>query len=227
MLEILRKNIGLKAFSLLFAFFLWSVISRGAGGENMEVSVSIPVEFQNLSVDMEMVEHPIERVNVRFSGPKRIVSNISQLGITLPLDLDGAMEGLTTFELYPSAIKAPEMTRVTRISPSIISVILERSGEERFPIEPVISGVPSPGFKVSAVTVDPLFVRLAGPRSSLAVVTMVQTASVDIEGAIDTIEREVQLTLPDPRLRNTESSTVKVVVNIMPEDGEVKKSTPQ
>jgi len=227
LLDILRKNIGLKIFSLLFAFFLWSIISRGAGGRTMEVSVSIPVEFQNLSTEMEMVEHPTERVNVRFSGPRRIVSNISQLGITLPLDLDGAMEGLTTFELYPSAIKAPDMTKVTRISPSIISVILERSGEERFPIEPVIEGVPSPGFKVSAVTVDPLFVRLAGPRSSLAAVTMVQTASVDIEGAIDSVEREVQLTLPDSRLRNTESSTVKVVVSIMPQDGEVKKSTPQ
>lgn len=182
----------------------------------MEVSLSIPVEVQNLPSALEMVEHPTEQVNVRFSGPRRRVSKISQMGITLPLDLDGSLEGITTFELYPGSIKAPEMTKVTRISPSSITIVLERTGKERFPVEPVLEGVPSRGFKVNAVTVDPLFVELAGPRSSLAGITMIQTAPVDIEGSVEMVVREVQLVLPDSRVRNLESSAVKVTISIVP-----------
>ncbi len=227
MVDVLRKNLGIKIFSLLLAVFRWSGISRGSGGRQMEMSLSIPVEVQNLSSELEMVEHPAELVNVRFSGPRRIVSRIAQMGITLPLDLDGALEGITTFELYPGSIKAPEMTKVTRISPSSITIVLERSGQERFPVEPVLVGVPSRGFKVSAVAVDPLFAELAGPRSSLAGITMIQTAPVDIEGSIETIEREVGLVLPDDRVRNVDSSSVKVTVTVVPKGENQGKKKPQ
>ena len=87
MLSVLGKNLPLKALSIILAVFLWFFISRGQGGEKMEISLGVPVELHNLPPEMEVVRGPVERVDVRMSGPRRVVSRVSQLGIYVPLDL--------------------------------------------------------------------------------------------------------------------------------------------
>jgi len=47
----------------------------------MRASLGIPVELHNLPPEMEVIHGPVERVDVRLSGPRRIVSKVSQMGI--------------------------------------------------------------------------------------------------------------------------------------------------
>ncbi|UCF31811.1 MAG: hypothetical protein JSV26_05240 [bacterium] len=214
MLSVLRRNLSLKIFSFVLAVALWLVISRGSGVEEMEMSLGIPLELHNLPADMEVVRGPVETVNIRFSGPRRTVLKISQMGLSVPLDLAGAAEGETTFELYPSNFKAPEKVTVTRISPSSVVVGLEKVVRLTLPVKADIQGRPAKGFKVGDVTVKPEGVSVLGPRSVVRSLRTVATEPVSIDGAQEDLELDVGIILSGEALRIEGDQTVHVLIPI-------------
>jgi len=205
----LGKNLPLKVLSVLLAVFLWAVISRGSGGEMMEISLGVPLELHNLPQDMDVLQGPVERVDVRFSGPRRIVSRLSHQGITIPIDLTGAAEGETTFELFTSDIKVPERVTVTRVSPSNITVVLERIEIKRVPVMLQTDGIPDRNYVLGIPKVTPPSVDIKGPRSIVSSVDHLMTSPVSIQGATETIRGETSLVLPSSRLHPVNRSTVK------------------
>ena len=197
MLSVLGKNLPLKILSIVLAVFLWFFITRGQGGEIMEISLGVPVELHNLPPEMEVMRGPVERVDVRMSGPRRVVSKVSQMGIYIPLDLNGAAEGETTFELFSSDIKVPERVTVTRVSPSSVNVLLERTVKKSVAIVVPVEGTPMKGFKALEPLVTPESMEIKGPRSLLAGVKNLKTAPVSIEGAKEEIKGETSVILPE------------------------------
>lgn len=214
MLSVLKKNLSLKLISLFLALILWVIISRGTGGNEMETSLGIPVVLHNLPSDLEVVAGLVERVDVRFSGPRRFVSKISQLGITIPLDLTGAVEGETTFELYTADLDVPERTTVTRISPSSISIQLEKTLNRKLLVEPVIQGKPAEGYIAGPPGVKPKYVELKGPRSAISGLTTVRTAPLQIDEAIEAVSARLPILMPDPKIHPVGDSTVMVTVPV-------------
>lgn len=163
----------------------------------MEISLGVPVELHNLPPEMEVVRGPVERVDVRMSGPRRVVSRISQLGIYIPLDLMGAAEGETTFELFTSDIKVPERITVTRVSPSSVTIFLERTVKKKVGIVVPVEGTPAKGFTALEPVITPDVMEIKGPRSRLAIIKTLKTAPVIIEGAIEDVEGETSVIFPE------------------------------
>lgn len=226
MLSVLKKNLPLKLFSLFLALFLWVVINRGTGGREMEISLGIPIVLHNLPSEMEVVKGPVERADVRISGPRRIVARISHMGITIPLDLSGAVEGVTTFELYPGDVRVPEKTTVRRISPSSVSLKLERTLQKRLPVVPVVKGEPSRGFVAGDPVSDPATIEIRGPRSQVRPLHSVMTAPVIIEGAVETVKMKVSLVRPDHMVRVVGKPMVTVTVPITHVKDKIPPSKP-
>jgi len=214
LLSVLKKNLFLKLISLFLALILWVIISRGTGGNEMEISLGIPLVLHNLPSDLEVVMDPVERVDVRFSGPRRFVSRISQLGITFPLDLAGAKEGETTFELYTADLQVPERTTVTRISPSSISIQLEKTLNRHLLVEVVIQGEPADGYSAGPPVVKPKTVELKGPRSAISDLRTVSTAPLQISEAVESVSAQLPILMPDPKIHPVANSTVMVTVPV-------------
>jgi YbbR domain-containing protein len=212
--SVIGKNLPLKILSILLAVFLWAIISGGSGGGMMEISLGVPVELHNIPKDMDVLQAPVERVDVRFSGPRRIVSKLSHQGITIPLDLSGAHVGETTFELFTSDIKVPERVTVTRVSPSNINVVLERIEKKRIPVVLQTDGIPSPGYKLGKPTVTPSTVEVKGPASIISSINFIMTSAVSIQGAKDTIKGETSLNIQSSRIHPTNRSTVKFEIPV-------------
>jgi len=212
---VLKKNLSLKLISLFFALILWVIISGGTGGNEMEISLGIPLVLHNLPSNLEVLADPVERVDVRFSGPRRYVSRISQLGITIPLDLTGAVEGETTFELYTADLNVPERTTVTRISPSSISIQLEKTLNRKLLVEPVIQGKPAEGYIAGPPEVNPKSVELKGPRSAISDLTTVRTAPLQIDEAVEAVSAQLPILMPDPKIHPVDKSTVMVTVPVI------------
>ena len=217
MLSVLGKNLPLKILSVLLAMLLWAVISRGRGAEMMEISLGIPLELHNLPKDMDVIQGPVERVDVRFSGPRRIVSKLSQMGITVPLDLTGAADGETTFELFTSDIQVPERVTVTRVSPSNINVVLERVLHTKVPVFLQTEGEPKEGYVIGKPSLTPPVMEIRGPGSILGGVEKLFTSPVTIQGASETIKGETSVILPDSRIHGVNRSTVKYEIPIISE----------
>lgn len=197
MLSVLGKNLPLKLLSITLAVILWLFISRGQGGEKMEISLGIPVELHNLPPEMEVMRGPVERVDVRMSGPRRIVSKVSKMGIYIPLDLHGAAEGETTFEIFTSDIKVPEKITVTRVSPSSINVLLEKTVKKKVRIVLPVEGAPMTGFKALDPVISPDTMEIQGPRTLVRGIKSLKTAAVNIEGAFEDAVGETSVILPE------------------------------
>ena len=197
MLSALGKNLPLKLLSIALACLLWLFISGGQGGEEMEISLGVPVELHNLPPEMEVMRGPAERVDVRMSGPRRVVSKVSKMGIYIPLDLNGAAEGETTFELFTSDIKVPEKITVTRVSPSSVNIILEKTTKKQVRIVVPVEGTPMSGLKALAPVITPETMEIKGPRSKLKGIATLKTAPVNIKGALKDIEGETPVILPE------------------------------
>jgi YbbR domain-containing protein len=213
--SVIRRNLPLKLLSVFLAILLWSVISRGRGGEMMEISAGILIELHNLPPDMEVMRGPVERVNVRFSGPRRTVSRISQMGLSIPVDLTGAAEGETTIELFNSDIKVPERVTVTRVSPSSVSVSLERTIRKEVPVVLAIQGKVKEGFGVSTISVKPKMIDISGPRSIMGRINSLRTSVINVEGASETLKGETALSMPEDGVRALKWSTVRYEIKVI------------
>lgn len=216
MLSVLGKNLPLKVLSIILAIFLWFFISRGQGGEEMEISLGVPVELHNLPPEMEVTRGPVERVDVRMSGPRRVVSRVSQLGITIPLDLMGAAEGETTFELFTSDINVPERVTVTRVSPSSVDVLLERTVKKKVNIVLLVEGTPMSGFRALEPVVTPNVMEIKGPRSQIKGIKALKAISVSVEGADEEVSGETSVILPEEgTVRAVNRSSVQYRIPIL------------
>ncbi len=181
----------------------------------MEISAGILIELHNLPSDMEVMKGPVERVNVRFSGPRRTVSRISQMGLSIPVDLTGVAEGETTIELFNSDIKVPEGVTVTRVSPSSVSVSLEKTIRKEVPVELAIQGTVKEGFGVSTVSMKPKMVDISGPRSIMGRINSLRTSVINVEGASETLKGETALIMPEDGVRPLKWSTVKYEIEVV------------
>ena len=220
MLSALGKNLPLKLLSITLAFLLWLFISGGQGGEEMEISLGVPVELHNLPPEMEVMRGPAERVDVRMSGPRRIVSRVSKMGIYIPLDLTGAAEGETTFELFTSDIKVPEKITVTRVSPSSVNILLEKTVKKTVGIILPVEGTPMLDFKALPPVITPETMEIKGPRSQLKGLENLKTAPVSIEGAFEDIVGETSVILPEEgAVHAVNRSTIQYRIQLVtPED---------
>jgi len=187
----------------------------------MEISLGVPVELHNLPPDMEVIKGPVERVDVRMSGPRRVVSRVSQMGISIRLDLIGAAEGETTFELFTSDIKVPERVTVTRVSPSSVHIVLEKTVKKRVGIVAALEGIPMKGFKALKPVVTPDSMEIKGPRSMLAGVKVLNTAPISVEGASEDVTGETSVVVPEEgAIHVTDRSSIKYLIPVAPVPGE-------
>ena len=85
------------------------------------------------------------------------------------------------------------------------------------PVAPQLTGVPAPGYTVTAVTVDPLTVQASGEAAVISLLQSAATAPIDISDRTNDLEAEVGLSLPDGIASDVQ--TVRVMITIAQETG--------
>ena len=219
MFSVLRKNLPLKILSVVLAVFLWAVISSGRTGRQVESSVPVPIELHDLPPDLEIMERPVDVVDVRLRGPRKALKNGAALGLNISLDLSGTPEGETTFELFASDVIVPPDVTVTRISPSTVKIVLERSQGRTVPIEATVQGRPARGHRAGPATVQPPSVEVRGPRSLVGGLASIRTSPVILDGAKSDVVSEVNLIVPDERMHLVNRPLVVATVPVRPAGG--------
>jgi hypothetical protein len=210
----LFDNLGLKAISLLLATLTWFVI---AGEKTSERGLSVPVELQNLPKDLELTGGVVTNVDVRLRASPGIIHGLGPRDLSAVIDLKGALDGERIVHLSPDTIRAPFGVKVVKVTPSILTLNLERTLEKEVPVRPRLQGRPAPGFEVAEIASEPARVTITGPKSRVQDVESAFTEPVSLEGAHDTVIDTVNLGLEDPVLRLSGSARVKVTARIREE----------
>jgi len=202
-------NIGLKLISLLAATLLWMAIAR----EPMEeVTLSVPIEFQNAPTNLEISAEVLPQVQVRVSGPSTRTHALRPAEVHAVIDLVGAKPGERTYDLSASRVRVPREMQVVQVIPSQFRISFDNRATRRVPVKPRVVGSSAPGFTLQEVLPDPDSVTIVGPEKHVAEVESVITDPVDASGVIGKATFTTHVYISDPLVRLASPSTVHVTV---------------
>lgn len=232
MIEKIRKfftrNLGLKLISFLFALVLWFTLIPEEKTFS-EKTLTVPLEIHNIPADMELIERPIQTVDVTIRAPNRLIPQLSSANVHTVLDLQKATVAQEEYSLNRNMVSIPEGAEVKEIYPSKINLRFEKSREIMLDVKPNIIGELPEGYVLLQTEAVPSQVLVKGPESIIDAQEVVRTSPVDISGLTQSTEIEADLILPDPDLTLTSArNTVLVKIQIgenRPEEQEPAKTT--
>jgi len=208
------RNRAIKFFSLLLALTLWFFVM---GEKKAEFSFAdVPVEFINKPPDMVVTRQSPRSVNLRLSGSRSLLATMSSGSLKAVMDLEGAKPGTMVFNDLSEAVKLPNGTKITSISPAEVELTLEALTAKRVPVTVDLQGEPASGFVVQGVSVEPPFVEVKVGESEAAQLQQLLTRPVDISGETKPVAREVPLVLTNldpPRSASKKKVQVAVAIN--------------
>ena len=207
------RNPGMKALSLLFATLLWLTVSRDS---QVERSLQVPLEFQNMPASLEIVGETPSTATVRLRGASSQLGSLALGSVVAVVDLQAARPGSRLFHLVTSQVRAPYGVDVVEVSPATISLLFESAGKKTVKVVPMLIGRPRPGYVAGAITVDPADVDVVGPVSRLNDLTEATTEPVSVENATGVIADRVTVGVTDSELRLSQPVTARVTVQVVP-----------
>jgi hypothetical protein len=197
--------------SLALAVVLWVII---AGRDTAERGLDVPVELRNVPPDIDITGDTLDSVNVRLRASPGLIESLDPGDVLAPIDLNGAEEGEHIIQLTPDQIRVPFGFRVVKVTPSLLTLNLERVLSKAVPVRPRLLGRPAPGYEVADFASDPPEIRVRGPKSRVQEIESAFTEPVSVDAADVTVEEFVNVGLEDPLLRLEGSGQVRVIVRI-------------
>lgn len=173
----LSQNWILKLISLIFALVLWFFVM---GERKQELGFPVPLNLENIPKGMMVANEVPNLIDVRISGPRTLLMNLSPQDISISVDLKELKPGITSFKRLDERLNIPSALKVTRLSPSFVDVKLERIKEKEVPVKVVVSGDPPEGYKLINVSLNPGKVLVEGAESELKDVSQLETEAVDL-----------------------------------------------
>lgn len=151
-------------------------------------------------------------------GPTSLVSEVVEL--RAEVNLAGASQDIDEFIPLVAIDENGEIVEGVDISPDPIGVIVPVAQGDRYrllSVIPTLFGSPAFGYRTIAFTVIPneVLVTSTDPAALDTLTGFLETETIDITGATDTVEQNVQLDLPEG-IFPVQDRTVRVIVTIEP-----------
>ncbi|RMF44626.1 MAG: YbbR-like domain-containing protein [Deltaproteobacteria bacterium] len=205
----LTENWFLKLISLVFALMLWFFVM---GERRQEIGFTVPLNLVNIPEGLMVANEVPNLIDVRVSGPRTVLMNLSPQDISISVDLKNLKPGVTSFKRLDERLNIPSVLKVTRLSPSFVDVRLERIGQKKVPVKVLLQGEPPEGHRLGKVRVSPGQVTVQGAESELKDVSEVATEPVDLTQSRESFSLMVPLAYRGKYtyLRQTEAVEVRV-----------------
>jgi len=182
MLEIFRRNLGVKVVSFLFAILFWLfVLNQGTPDKLIpEQTLTIPLVVSGLNQNMVvMTQLPLVRVRLQGINPSANIKDIYA-----QVDLSAGAPGEST---YVIKVNTPPGTNVVDLQPANIKLTLDTLQEKTVPVQAIVSGTPANDYQVGSLIIKPSAVNVRGPSSMLGTLDKV-IVEISVTGANETIQ---------------------------------------
>jgi YbbR domain-containing protein len=208
------RNWALKLLSVVLAFALWLTL---VPEEKIfsEKTLDVPLEIRNLPAEYEIVQQPLDGIDVTLRAPNRLLAQVAPPDIQVVLNLQRATVNQEDYPLNPDMVIVPPNVKVVRVLPNKVHLKLDRSKEVIMEVTPVLIGKVKAGMKIERVEVVPSKVFVRGPESVIKPGDRVRTSPVDVTELAETKSFDADLILPKPNLRfatGLTRSEVKVII---------------
>lgn len=193
------SNPGLKLLALVLSLGIWLYVGRA---EEETLNFMQTVYLDNVDQNYVLMGHSPETVRVLIRGSASSLRRISAEQLVRPVRKDVGhlrREGQSMITLSPEDVNAwddPFIT-VEDISPSRVSVELERKIRRTLPVLPRTRGTLPFGYDLGEVTAEGGEVTIMGPASIIADFNVVYTRSVPLNGKTQSFRINTELQSPD------------------------------
>ncbi len=213
----MREHLGLKLVSLLLGFSLWYAVARE---QEAEFSLSIPIELRDLPEGLEVLEESVQQVEVRLRGSADVLRRLTPQDVNVGIDLLNAEEGERLAYLTPRDVAVPFGARVSRVTPTTVRIVLDRTVESSVEVIPRVVGSPAAGFELVRIELSPQRIDVVGPSSHVEGLEQVTTEPISVDGLREPYSRLVRVEL-DPLVRIArERENVALTLDVREERGD-------
>jgi len=213
MMRFLYEHLGWKILAVLLAVALWFLV---VGDPGLTASVSAPLEFRNIPLDLEINSETPEHIHLQIQGPSGQLQPSALASVAVVLDLGGVHRaGERTFFVDQSAVALPPGVQLVRAVPAQLRLRFEQRARREVPVQVRYSGSPPAGYRVLRQEVNPPAVRIAGPESRVNSVAAAETDPIDLGAVVGEGEFRVHTFIADSHVRF--ESSPEVVVRVVME----------
>ncbi len=208
----LRENWQLKVLAVVFAVVLWLFV---VGERKAEIGLIVPIELTSIPPGTIVAADVEREVQVRVTGPQTLLASLSPDQVKVSVDVSAARpDQPIRVRVTPSAVTLPGGIDLVRLTPPEISVRVEPITRRRVPVAASIVGAPEKGLHVTGWRAEPAEVEIVGGAEAVSRVRAVETADVDVAGAVQDVVRDVPLEAPTAGVRVDGPSVVRLHVRI-------------
>ncbi len=205
----------MKLIALVITLGLW----LGITGLRTPTSTNIRDIPLNLRVanDLEVTNSPVTEVDIKISGDKSKINQISRDNLLISLDLSEVQAGERVVSITPENVNVelPAGVKLESITPSIIPIRLERVIERDVPVKAETEGVLAENFEIYSTSTVPQTVRVNGPESFIRPLDSISTEKINVEGRQeDFTAQQVSLNPVNPKIRLVNTTVVDVLFRI-------------
>ncbi len=121
-----------KLAALLAAFVMWAYV---AGQQSMQAVYTVPIYFQNLPADSEIVDQKVHTVEVTVSGRRDLILSLRERQIWISIDLSGMNQGRNVYRITDKDIVVPSGIEVKNVARRklVIRLALKKKPEKKPP----------------------------------------------------------------------------------------------
>jgi len=210
-LSFFSKHWLLKLLSLAIGASLWYFV---AAEDRLDLTVTIPLELRNLPANLVVANQYRKDIEVVVSGPRRLIQEIRQQNISLPVDLAKAEPGALVVKNDAESIPLPRGITVQRVQPANITLLIDRLTKKDFTITPVTKGKPAAGFVLESLTLNPPQITITGPQTILDKEDALKTSVINLEGIDSSSIFQVHLHLNEALLKLIGETVIEANVTL-------------
>lgn len=172
-------NLPLKLLSIILASLVWLFVMSE---ERSERSYTVQVVVSRVPAGLVVLNEEDQFVEVRVSGPRGILNNLTDKAFVTSLDLAPYGRGELDVPIPREAVQAPKGVAISRIVPATIHVRLDAVVERKIPLLAVTQGRPAHGYEVKEVKLEPRSLPVTGPETLLDKITEIPTTPIPVAG---------------------------------------------
>ena len=184
----LKKKIIIFLISLLLSFSFWLYVTVEQGPE-VERIYKVNITYRNLTPGLTFLE-PLGSAEIKVRGSRQRLMNLNENSFTAYVDLSGLSEGPHSVEIL---VEAPPFVKVVEVSPSRISVFLDKVVRVERNIRIEFIGSPKEGYVIEEPEINPDKITVEGPSKKIEAIrdvsVVVDITNIDSDVSISSIPR--------------------------------------
>ncbi|MGD9948351.1 MAG: CdaR family protein [Desulfobulbus sp.] len=208
-----------KLLSLIIGASLWYFV---VGEDRVDLIVSMPLEIRNLPTDLVIANQYKKDIEVAISGPRRLIQEMRQQNISLPIDLTKAEPGAMVIQNEAESIPLPQGISVQRVQPATITLSIDRLIQKDFTIIPETKGKIADGFTMESLTLKPPHITVTGPKTTLDKEQELRTFPIALAGMNHSSTLQVHLDLNESLVKLIGETVIEV--NVALKENMVRKN---